>query len=149
MTIVWILVANASQAVIYTSPKAKLFNGESSLDLVSEFDHPDSKKKSSDIASDKSGHYQGKNVGHGDFVEATSPKEYEAMQFAKELSHALEAGRVSNKFGEIILVAPPHFQGLLMKEVNNQLSSMICLNIQKDYTKDTEVQLRQHLSDHL
>ena len=149
MTTVWILVTNASEGRIFVSPKAKLFNGEASLALIGEYENPDSRKKSGDIASDKLGHFRGKNEGHGDFVEATSPQEYKAIQFAKQLADVLDDGRISNAYQELILVASPHFQGLLTKEINHQIDSMIIQNIKKDYTKDTEKQLMEHLSTFL
>jgi len=144
MTTIWILIANASEASIYTSPKAKLFNGNTSLSLITHFTHPQSREKDSDLVADKLGH-----SGHGTLVDASDPKQLEAEIFAKELLEELEKGRIKNLFDDLMIVAPPKFSGLLNQYINGQLDQMLSLNIQKDYTKDKEQTLIAHLKEHL
>ena len=149
MTTTWVLIANASEASLYKAQKGHLLNNSGELELVRSFSHPESRLKDTEITSDRSGHYQGKNTGHGDFVEPTDPKESESLHFAKELASALEAGRKSNAFEALIIAAPPHFHGLPNKEINGELSKSIWLHIKKDYTKDNDRQLMAHLGEHL
>ncbi len=145
MTTSWILVANASTAHLYRSPRAKLVNGAFSLDPIAEYGHPESRKKCADLKSDKCGH-----SGHGTFVVATDAKEVEAEHFAKQLADKLEDGRVDNEFQDLIVAAPPQFHGRLHKHLNHQLNNMISVWIDKDYTKienerNLLTQLRHHL----
>ena len=144
MTTTWILIANASEAFLYTSPRAKLFNGNAELSLISRFDHPESRQKGLNLVSDKLGHN-----GHGTFVEASEPKQLQAEHFARELAVMLEEGRVSNQFQDLIIAAPAKFRGLLHKYINDQLGQLLSVNIDKDYTKDKVGILVKHLQEHL
>jgi protein required for attachment to host cells len=144
MTTTWILVANASQASVYSSPRVKLFNGHAQLELVDTIEHPTSREKNLAIASDKLGHH-----GHGTFVESSEPKEHEMAIFAKELANYLEEGRVRHQFDDLIIVASPKFQGMIHQQMNNQLNRCLSMNIGKDYTQQSERQLISHLQEHL
>ncbi len=144
MTQIWILVANASEARFYSSPKAKLLNGDAHLSEVTTCGHPESRMKGEELVSDRPGHN-----GHGTFVEPLEPKKIEADLFAKQLASTLETGRVANKFDEIILVAPGHFQNLLKQHSNQQLHNMINVAIDKDYTKVAAHELLPTLLTHL
>jgi len=95
VTILWILVANSAQAKIYSAIKAKLLTNTGELSLVKSFDHPEGRKKSGEMSSDKSGNYASAVSGHGTFVESSDPKEYENDSFARELVEALENARCS------------------------------------------------------
>jgi protein required for attachment to host cells len=130
----WLVVANASQATIYqTEQRPK------TLSLVKEMLHPPSREKGEQLASDRAGHYQGEAVGmegttHGAFNEPTDPKSFEHERFASDLAKELEAGRTANSFKHLIIVASPHFHGLLNKSMNSHLGGMVTQHIQKDYT---------------
>ena len=145
MTNTWILVANSSEAKIFSVNKIKFINGKEKLSLIKEFDHPDSRKKDTEIASDKLGHYQTGGLGHGSFVEATDPQKHEADNFAREVIEALEVSRVANQFRDLILVVPPHFHGLLNKHLHKPLQKLIISVIEKDYTKSPQNVLEVHL----
>jgi len=137
----WLVVANASQATIYqTEQRPK------TLTLVKEFLHPPSREKGEQLASDRPGHFQGEAVGmegttHGAFNEPTDPKAYEHERFAVELAKELDAGRTANSFKNLIIVASPHFHGLLNKSMNTHVAGMVGQHIQKDYTSLDEKEL--------
>ena len=141
MTLAWILVANASLARLYAIPKAKLFNGSCKLSLVKEFMHPESRLKTAELTSDIS--------GNQNFVESGDPKDQEAERFAKELADALETGRVSHKYEELIISAPPQFHGTLKKYINDKIQHLISVDIKKDYTKDNSKALVAHLQSYV
>ncbi len=146
MTTTWILVANASEAHLYAAQRAKLFNSSSNstLSSVNDFIHPESREKGINLVADRSGH-----SGHGTFVESSDPKQVEADRFAKELAVALEQGRVSNQFQDLIIAAPAKFRGLLHKYINSQLDHLVSVNINRDYTKNGTKVLVKHLQEHL
>lgn len=129
MSNTWILIANASEAHLYTSPKAKLLNGSNKLSLVGNFAHPDSRKKATELVSDRFGH-----TLHGTYVESSEPQKVEADHFAQELAEKLEHGRVTNKFDELVIIAPGHFQSLLKHHASHRLSQMIERTVDRDYT---------------
>ena len=150
MTITQILVANSSQAFLYKSFKAKLLNGDASLELISEFLHPESRKKNSELGADKPGTFSNpKSTGNSTFMESSDLKGQEADSFAKELSSFLDKGRMNNDYQELIVIAPPQFHGLLSKHFNSNVLNLVYLNIEKDYTKSTPQELLKRLSDHL
>ena len=139
MTTTWILVANATNARVFTSPKAKLLNGSCKLTLVNELVHPTSRMKTADLTTDDS--------GHNNFVESGNPKEYEMERFAKQLADMLDTGRNQHHYGELIIAAPPRFHGLLKKYLNNHVSNLVRVSIEKDYTQDKEDTLLTHLQE--
>jgi protein required for attachment to host cells len=134
----WILIANSSVARILcnTGPK----NG---LELVSEFRHPQSRKKRMDLTSDKPGRVD--NKGHGAFVQQTDPKKNEADHFALEVAKSLDQGRVNNDYTRLILVASNPFMGLLKNRLDSNVMCMVSETIEKDYTKANDKELTAHL----
>ena len=125
----WVLVANASEARIFGTNKI----GEA-MECMKEFSHPESREKGSELASDRPGHSQSKGTGHGAMVESSDPKEYEADRFAGELAQELEKGRTSHAYRKLVVVAGPHFHGLLNKHMNDHVRTMVVNDIQKDLT---------------
>lgn len=144
-TITWILIADASKARLFAVHKARLFQDDNTnnLQLISEFTHNDSRKKGSDLVSDKMGEF-----GSGSFAATTSPKAHEAEQFAQELVTHLDTGRKENSFRDFILVAPPAFMGLLHKHMHQETKKLLSQSIEKDYTHDEGRVLLTHLLSH-
>lgn len=146
-TLTWVLVADSSQARLYSMHKAKIFQEQmlsNDFHLISEFAHEASRKKGAELVTDKMGEF-----GSGTFVEATSPKQHEAEQFAHQLLAHLETARKMNKFRDIILVAPSAFMGILCKHMQHELKKFISQRIEKDYIHLQDRQLLQALINHL
>ncbi len=130
----WILVANASHATLYGYTPSK--NTKPALTLIKEFNHSDSRKKDSDLVSDREGQYRA-GAGHGNFVEASDPHQHEALVFARELFHKLEQGRTAHQYEELMLVAGPHFLGLLRQCIDERpLNSTHIHEVHKDYSQE-------------
>lgn len=150
MTVVQIIVANSVEAQLYQSPKAKLLNGDASLQLVKEFSHPESRLKSSELESDRHGNYNNRHTsGTSTFSEHTNLHDIEAEHFAKELAEELEKGRKNNDFQELIIVAAPSFHGLLNKHLSHHVQGLVFLTIEKDYTRSDSKELAKRLGEHL
>lgn len=141
----WLLVGNASRARLYeTQARPK------TLTLLKEYLHPPSREKGDDLASDRPGHYQTEVTGmegttHGAFNEPVSPKEFEHTRFAMELAKELNAGRTQNNFNNLMIVASPHFHGLLNQHMNTHVSKMVSTHLNKDYTELDENELIKRL----
>lgn len=144
MTTTWILVANASEAYLYTAQRAKLLDNQVSLSLINHLTHPESKEKGLDLVADKLG-----RSGHGTFVESSEPKHQQADLFARELVTVLEKGRIKKHFNDLILIASSKFRGLLYKHINDHLNQMVSVDIDKDYTKDNPSKLIAHMQAYL
>lgn len=144
MEVTWILVANASEARLFSN----LGPGKG-LQLMKEYSHPESREKVSDLVSDRPGHNQTAGNGHGAYVSPADPKQQEAERFARLLTQDLEQGRTGNQYEKLVLVASPHFLGLLNGHLNGRLGKLVLQRVEKDYTKEKEKELAGHLKTHI
>lgn len=139
----WILVANSSVAKLFTTDNIRT----GVLELKKELAHPNSRKKVSELMSDKPGHYKTDSQMRGAYVK-NDPKEVEAEHFACDLAREVKIGCDSNEFKKIIIVTPAHFYGLLKKHwhLNGNIEES---HISKDYTKYGLSELQDALNKHL
>lgn len=139
--LIQILVANSSYAKFYQST-----NLGKDLELTQEYIHPESREKADELVTDRQGRYRarsGKN--RGAYVSAI-PKEVEAEKFALQLAHALNSAHLKD-YDELIVIAPPHFHGLLNKHYPANVRAKIKHAIEKDYTKIPQKSLLNFLED--
>lgn len=142
MSITWIMVANASQAKLFSNS-----GPHKGLTLIKELLHPESREKTSNLVSDRSGANAG--TGHGAFQQATDPKHHEAERFAQELTRELEEGRVNHAYDRLILVASAPFMGLVNSRLPGQVRSKLSESIEKDYTRLPVKKLSGHLESYV
>ena len=140
MASTWILVANASVAYLYCNE-----GPNKGLVRVKTLEHAASREKGAELVSDRPGHSQARGNGHGAYNPAKTPKEVEAERFALEVVRELNQGRTRNAYQRLILVASPHFMGLINQQVDPHVRQMVTDSIEKDYTKLTEKELAGHL----
>lgn len=138
MSVTWIMVANASQAKLFANHGPK-----KGLQLVKELLHPESREKTSNLVSDRSGANSG--PGHGAYIQATDPKQHEAERFAQEVARELDEGRVNNAYDQLILVASAPFMGLVNNRLSGHVRSKLSKSIDKDYTRLPVKDLAGHL----
>ncbi len=141
MAITWILVANASLAKLYAN-----LGPNKGLTLVKELIHPESRRKNSELVSDRPGSMAANGAGGGTMRPQTEPKEHEAKIFAQEIAQQLYQGRAKNSFRRAILVAPPAFMGMLNTVIDGPTAQLITDRFEKDYTKTPEPELSAHLA---
>lgn len=139
----WILVADSTQAKIYSTQKASLFGNGVKLELISEHEHPDSRKHERDLVTDKPGRFD-KAV-----FDQPDAQRHEEEVFATELAKTIAKGHSDNHFQELIFIAPAAFMGMLHKHLPHPLSKLVNLTIEKDYTHCNENELVLHLQQHL
>ena len=139
----WILVANAAEAKLLTSDNLRV--GETAL--VKEFSHPESRKKVSELISDKPGHYKTDANTRGAYSE-NDQKEIEADHFALELARELKKHWDQHQFKKLLIVTPAHFYGLLKKHLclGGDLEK---IHILKDYTKHNHHDLSEAIKGQL
>jgi protein required for attachment to host cells len=131
----WVITANSSTCHIYNYDKSS-----SQLTLLKEILHPESRvKKSDELTSDKPGHFKTNGSAHGSYCQRTDPKEVEFENFSREIAKELDQGRNSNLYKQLIIITPPHMNGLLNQHMNKHVKDLIVNNIQKD---------AHHLKDH-
>lgn len=138
MSTTWVMVANASQARFFSTTGT-----QRELKLIKALEHPESREKTSDMVSDRSGSRNG--TGHGAFIQATDPKHHEAELFAQELTRELEHGLAAKAYDRLILVASAPFVGLVNHHLPGQVRSRLSESIGKDYTRLPERDLTAQL----
>jgi len=136
MSVTWIMVANASQAKLFAHKGPR-----QGLELVKSFLHPESREKTSNLVSDRSG----AGPGHGAFVQATDPKHHEAERFAQEMARELDQGRLKNAYDRLVLVASAPFMGMMNHRLNGQVRQKVSTSIDRDYTRLPVKDLAGHL----
>lgn len=132
----WVVLASDTLAKIYEHPR-----GHRSFKLITELKHDAGRAKVHDLVTDKPGHYKAGGAARGAFVQDHDPKDNENTHFALQLAHYLEDGRVKNQFDEIVIIALPHFYGLLEKHLPKELQKTITRHIMHDYLQAPEKEL--------
>lgn len=144
MDATWILISDASRARLFaTDGKGRPWT------MVQELAHPESRLKGSEIMSDKPGRVQqGMGAKSRPGMEPpTAPKEVEAEHFAERLAGVLADGHGRNAYGRLVLVAPPHFLGLLRQSISTQVGKRVSASLDKDLTELKEHELPARLQD--
>lgn len=153
----WYLVGDASRARIFARGTA-----DKHLNLLHEFEHPESRMSNQELVSDRPGRTQqssaasrgnpagSANLGHRSAMEPhTSPKTVEQEHFAHELAAALYKGLMGQEYEELVLVAGPQFLGLLRSVLDEQVQKHVTVSLDRDYTYFTSPELEKHLAAQL
>jgi len=139
----WVILTNSIMANFYSVSEENF-----QFDLIKRIFHPESRMKEAELVSDRPGHYKKTlNKIKGSYVEPTSHKDLEVEHFVKEICRELESGRISNAYNGIILVAEPHFYGLINKYSTPHVKKLIKFHISKDYTHYSEKDLKSKLKN--
>jgi protein required for attachment to host cells len=125
----WVLVANASEARLFATERLG-----KDMSMIEDYSHPESRAKGTTLASDRPGSSQGRGSNMGTRGDPNDPKNFEAERFASELADVLDKGRTENAYRRLVLVAGPHFQGLLKAELNDHTRELVSNIIDKDFT---------------
>jgi protein required for attachment to host cells len=144
MNTVWVLVCDSAKARFF-----EIRGGDPSWHLVSEVFHESSRSKPSDLVSDHSGNRssEGRSAHHNTLSPASSPKEVEKEHFAHSLGKTLSQGMRSARFRRWVLVAPPHFLGLLKKELTPELTRHLMATVDSDMNHLGAHDLAERLRD--
>lgn len=138
-TVTWVALADAACAKIYSWHHDKKV-----LQLVAQLDHPEGKELPQEYVNYEAGHYQAGDA-RGSYSPHTDLKTSENDHFAQHIIKALDEGRVHNKFDDLIIVAEPHFHGLLDKHLHHPLKEKVSQHIMKDYMYIEEKELAAKL----
>jgi hypothetical protein len=135
-----ILVADASEARLLQANNLRIGN----LKLFQTFSHPESRKKSMELSSDKPGHNDS-----GAFTPIANPKVVEAESFAVFLAQEIVTLDNKRLFTKLIIVCPAHFHSMLVKHLPKLHSISDTTYLAKDYTKVPIIELQQRLEEQL
>ena len=151
MSTTWIVSADAGRARIFaeSDPQQPYEEVE---DLVS----PNARVRDADINTDRLGataagqsiHNTGGATPNKQYEPAETPEQHDAKFFAKDICGFLLKGMQEKRFGKLVLVAEPKFLGVLRGELDNQLKPLVALELNKDYSHSTGLQLKEQLQAH-
>ena len=77
----------------------------------------------------------------------TDPHEQEVKNFAHRLNQRLESAEAQKVYDMLVLVAPPHFLGLLKSGLGKGPQRRLVAGIPKDLTRLSNSELQVHLAD--
>ena len=140
----WILTANTNTYRIYKST-TKPYH----IKLIKELQHPESKLKDIELTSDRSGRYNTETTTQGIYTQRSDPKEIEIDVFARTIADELNKGRINHDYDRLIVIAPPHMNGLLFQHINKYVNDLVTHNIKNDVIHLTEQELSDFLQKHL
>ena len=139
----WVLVAHRVGASFYQ----RIDNGKA-LELVKSIAYPQGKLKSGQIDSDRPGRAMGvtsrRRIAFD--VEKGSQKQNE-RKFAKRLAQIVNRAALGRKYDKLVLVAEPHFLGLLREDLDKRSTARVVGEFRSDLGRlKTPAQARKVLS---
>lgn len=141
----WVLSADAGRARIFSadSPKA-------SLRPLQQLISPKARLREQDLTSDRPGRsFDSFGAGRHATEPSTPASEQEAIRFAADIARQLKQGRDHGAFDRLILVAEPHFLGLIRKAIDPHTAKMITLEVAKDVSKASTEKIRKYLPERI
>jgi hypothetical protein len=67
------------------------------------------------------------------FIERLSPRELEIIKFARHIAQVLERARRRALYTDLVLVAEPHFFGLLRQELSKPVAKLVAHVVTREY----------------
>ncbi len=142
---IWIVVANRVTA--------RIFETASPLGAIDEIEtlfHPEGRVPQQSLVSDKPGRtYDRMGAGRHASDSDTSPHDHEAAVFAAQIALSLASAREANRYGTLVVAAPPAFLGVLRKHLDAATQALISLELDKDYVALDPRTLRERLPERL
>jgi protein required for attachment to host cells len=126
----WVVACDASRARIFqVGPRRDKWQ------LVRELEHPAGRAKGRDLLTDAPGRTkQSGSPTRPAMDPTTEPHEVESERFARSLAGILESGLAENGYQQLVLIAPPHFLGLLRAALPQNVAKHVERTLDKDYT---------------
>lgn len=136
----WVVVANGSIARIFIG------NNSHPLKELETLEHPATRVHGRDLVDGKPGRsYDSIGGGRHSLAAELTPQKNEAQHFAEHLAHHLEHARRTGAFGKLYVIASPAFLGLLRNSLHTTTRDTIALEVDKDATSKTPVEIRTYL----
>ncbi len=139
----WVVVASAARARVF-EVGGRHEPWKEILDLV----NADDRLSRQDFTTDKPGRAVDAARGQHHTMEPTvDPKEQAAGRFAHDLVKDLESGLYKKHYEQLIVVAPPHFLGLLRQSMSAGLLGAVQHEMHKDLTREDTEALQARVAD--
>ena len=142
----WVLTANRSFAKLY-----QVTNLGRDFQEILHIDHPDGKRKGSEIYSDRPGRaFDSVGGGRHALTNHVDVHQHDQQVFTKRLAQLLQEGLDNKSYDTLAIVAPSHFLGDLNMVVSEAVKKKILKEIAKDLPEGlTEKDRINHLCEYL
>ena len=123
----YIVVADASRARLFTRDGERLVEQE-------DLQHPEGRLHEGDLVTDRGADvHESTATTARSTHETAKAKKHETEMFARRVADLLYQKRVENRLETLILVAPPHFLGLLRGKLDNSTNRLVSHTLSKDF----------------
>lgn len=136
---IWILVADSAHARILATTARTAMPTE-----VTRLEHPESRLKESELVSDQPGRSREPRAQGHAMKEASATAQEESV-FAGEIVRTLDKARQEGRFNSLVLVASPHFLGVLRQKLNGPLEKSVIQSIDKNLVNESESVIHQNI----
>lgn len=144
-TSTWVVAADAYVCRIYD-----FYRQPEHFFLVKEITHPENKLKSKDLTADRSGSRPSGKAGRSSAYEQISnPKGVHIDNFSREIAKALDDGRISGAYRELIIALAPKMNGMVGHHMNKRVKDLVSHNISKDLTHMEYYELFDYLCKYI
>lgn len=137
----WYLVANRVGAVIYAGGLGRNFH------FVSRLSNPKGKLTESQLVADRPGRRFSSSRGgvrHG-LSQHSRYHEQVAMDFARTIAAFLGRALNEDKFSDLVVLAEPHFLGLLKREFSGALKRRVLQTVPREWNEGSDRDLEKYL----
>ncbi|WP_019626291.1 host attachment protein [Thioalkalivibrio sp. ALJT] len=148
MDTVWIVVADAARARIFTC-EGRACQGMHESETLS---HSESRAHNQDLVSDRPGRSWASASGDARHAmqESTDPAANERNRFARQVAEHLKSACHAGSFKHLVIVAAPTFLGALRDALDPTVAQSVTAEVAKNVTKSVDAStLRKHLPDFL
>ncbi len=141
MSELWVTVASSFEANIYSATHIR---GE--LSKIHEMYCDEARLHEQELNSDRPGRaFDSFGKGRHETSSPSSSKQQLSRKFAREISHYLDKARASSKLKQLILIAEPHFLGVLRASMGKELGKIVIQKISKDLTRQSVASIQKNL----
>ncbi|WP_133137944.1 host attachment protein [Legionella rowbothamii] len=140
----WVVALNSNDCRIY-----ELHTKPYQLTLHKEIIHPESKLRDIELTSDKPGRYRAGDMAHGAYTQPSDPKEIQIEAFSRHVAEELNKDRNIDAYNKLIVVAPPHMNGILFQHLNKHVKTLVTHNIKNDVLNLKEPELADFVHKHM
>lgn len=138
MNAIWIVTANAGRARFFSQADAA-----APLEEFNDMINAGARLRTSETETDALGQHAASRSIHkvgaprtpSGYEPDQSPAEHQTELFARNVADYLIQSKRDKRFSQFILATSPEFLGVLRKQLDPQLASVLSLEINKDYTQ--------------
>jgi protein required for attachment to host cells len=101
------------------------------LEEIEDLLNPEGRMSDRELTTDAHPRFRG-TAGPGSDREETAAVEHEVEKFARRVGDYLDKARLEQRYGSLVLVAPPKFLGVLRKELSKEVGKLVAEEMPKD-----------------